>query len=194
MRANDRAKISTRLKSAIDLKLLCALCKLGKPLLGLADHHQCTQSHTSLTSGSKSGAGNGVQGMVLVAVGENGGVVLGSQVGLYTLTVGAAAGVDVFAGFVATDERDGLDSGLVKDEVHGLVGAVNDVDHTGWETGFTGKLGQDHSGTGVAFRGFDDNGVSGDGGNGDTPEGDHSWEVYTYISLMDYDNLLAGTH
>ena len=78
MRADNRAEIGTRLKSAVDLKLLCALCKLGQPFLGLADHHQCAQSHASLTSSPKSGAGNGVQGMVLVAVGENSGVVLGA--------------------------------------------------------------------------------------------------------------------
>lgn len=117
--------------------------------------------------------------MILVAVREHGGVVFGAQVSLHAFAVCGAARVDVFACFVAADEGDGLDAGLVDDEVYGFGGPVNDVDDAWGEAGFGGELGEDHAGAGVALGGLDDDGVAGYGGDGDAPEGDHGGEVYT---------------
>lgn len=44
-------------------------------------------------------------------------MVLRTQVGLDTLAVGRAASVDVFTSLVGAHEGDGLDLGLVNDEI-----------------------------------------------------------------------------
>jgi hypothetical protein len=63
-------------------------------------------------------------------------VIFGTEVGLDSLAVRGPALVNVLAGFVAADEADGFDPGLVDDEVHCAVGAVDYVDHTVRESGF----------------------------------------------------------
>ena len=115
--------------------------------------------------------------MVLVAVWEDGSVVLGAQVGLDTLAVGGTARKDVLSGLVTTDKGDGLDLWGVKDEVDGLVGTVDDVENSVWETGIASKLGQDHGSSWITLRWLEDQAVTGDGSDWDGPERNHGWEV-----------------
>lgn len=175
--ADDRTEISVLLETTVHLESLCALGNLTNPLLGLADQDEGAESHASLTSGTESSTSNGVQSVVLVAVGEDSGVVLSTEVGLDTLAVGRAARKDVLSSLVGADEADGLDAGLIEDEVDGPGGAVNDVDDTGREAGLLGKLSEDHARTGVALRRLEDNSVAGGGGDGDRPERNHGREV-----------------
>lgn len=104
-------------------------------------------------------------------------MVLRAQVGLDTLAVGRATGVDVFTSLVGANEGDGLNPGLVDNEVDRLGRAVDDVDDTWREAGLLGELGQDHGSTGVTLRWLNDAGVASDSGDGDCPERDHGREV-----------------
>lgn len=79
---NQRTEVSIGLKAGGNLKLLGTLNKLGQPLLGLANEHNGRKSHAALASGTKGGTSKLIQGVVLVGVGHNDSVVLGSQVGL----------------------------------------------------------------------------------------------------------------
>lgn len=76
-------------------------------------------------------------------------VVLCAEVGLHALSVGGTALEDVLAGFVAADEGDGLDCGLVEDEVDGVGGAMDDVQNSVGKTGLSSELGDDHGSTGT---------------------------------------------
>lgn len=135
---DNGTQIGTLFESTINVESLSAVGDFRKPLFRLADHDEGAQCHAALASSTESGAGDGVQSMVLVAVWQDGGVVLGSKVGLDTLAVGRATGVDVLSGTVAADEADGLDGWLVDDEVDGPDGAVDDVDDTIGESGLLG--------------------------------------------------------
>lgn len=175
---DDGAKVGALLETTVHVEGLGALGDLREPFLGLADGDHGAEGHTTLASSAKGSSHDGVQGLVLVAVGEDGSMVLSAQVGLHTLAIGRATGVDVFTGTVAADEADGLDGRLVEDEVDGLSGAVDDVDDTRGETGLLGQFGQDHGRTGVPLGGLHDQTVAGHGSNGDTPERDHCGEVW----------------
>ena len=119
-------------------------------------------------------------------------MVLCTQVGLNTLAVGGATGVDVFTSLVGADEGDGLDPGLVNDEVDCLGCAVNNVDDTWREASLLGKLGQDHGSTRVTLRGLDNASVAGDSGDRDRPERDHGREVERADSCNNTKRLAVG--
>ena len=104
-------------------------------------------------------------------------MVLSSEVGLHTLTVGRTTGVDVLARTVATNKANSLDGGLIEDEINGLRGAVNDVDDTRGEASLPSQLRQDHSSPWVPLRGLQDQTVTGNCGDRDTPKRNHSGEV-----------------
>ena len=55
-------------------------------------------------------------------------MVFGAEVGLHALAVVRPAVVDVLAGLVAADKRNGLDVLRVSDTFDGVVGAVDDVE------------------------------------------------------------------
>lgn len=136
------------------MKIPGALGDLGHPVLGLADHDERAESHAALAGSAESGTGDGIESVVLVAVGQHGGVVLGTQVGLHTFAVGGPARVDVLAGTVGPDERDALDRWLVEDEVDGPGGAVHDVDHSIGEAGLFTQLRDDHGRAGIPLAGL----------------------------------------
>lgn len=175
---DDRSKIGTLLKATTDLELLSALGDLRQPLLGLANHDKSAQSHASLASSAESCTDNAVDEVVLVAVGKDGSVVLGAQVGLDTLAVGRTASEDVFTGLVSTNERDSLDGRLVQDEVDSAVSSVDDVNDTLGEASLLNKLSKNDGGTRVTLGGLEDQGVTSNGSNRNTPERNHSREVW----------------
>lgn len=182
VRGDHGSQVGAGFETAVDAEALGAFREVGEPFFRLADHDEGRQGHAALAGGSKGGSHNGVEELVLVAVGEDGSVVLGAEVGLNALAVGGAAGEDVFTGFVTAHEGDGLDGGFVKDEVYGVMGAMNDVHDTRWETSFLDEFGQDHGCAGVALGRLEDQGVAGDGGDGNAPERDHGGEVWVTVS------------
>lgn len=97
-------------------------------------------------------------------------MVLRAKVGLYPLSIGRSAGVDVTTSSIASDKADGLDRRLIQNEVDGILGSVNDVQHTIRQTSFLGKLRNDHSSTGIPLGGLHDQAVTGDGGNRQAPQ------------------------
>ena len=111
-------------------------------------------------------------------------MVLGTQVGLDTLAVGGAAGEDVLASLVSTDEANSLDSWFVENKVDSLGGSVDDVDNTVREASLASKLSKDHGRTRIALGGLEDQAVASHGGNWDGPEGNHGREVYTRLELF----------
>lgn len=183
VRGDDGTKIGAFFESSANLELLCALGNVIQPLLGLADHDERAQGHAALAGGTKGGTDNAVDEVVLVAVGQNGSVVFGTQVGLDTLAVGRAAAEDVLAGLVATDKADSLDGGVVEDKVDSLVSAVDDVDNTLGETSLVDELGEDHGSARVTLRRLENKCVTSNSGNRNTPERNHSREVYTHFPV-----------
>ena len=174
---DDRAEVGALFETTANLELLGTLSDLTEPLLGLANHDEGAEGHASLTSGTEGSANDAVNEVVLVAVGKDCSVVLGTKVGLDTLTIGGTAGEDVLAGLVATDEADGLDGGLVEDEVDGFMSTMDDVDDTSGETGLLAEFSKDHGSARVTFRGLQNKGIARDGSHGDTPERNHGREV-----------------
>ena len=120
LRTDQGPEIGTFFKAAVHGEILRSLSQLWHPVLGLAYEYEDAQSHTTLTRGAESCAGEGIQGVVLVAIWEDSGMVLRAEVGLYTLPVLAASLEDVLACLVGPDEGDSLDARLVEDEVDGL--------------------------------------------------------------------------
>ena len=115
--------------------------------------------------------------MVLVAVGKDSSVVLRTQVGLNTLALSRGARVDVLSSLVATDEANRLDARFVDDEINRLSRTMYNVDDARREASLLSKLCKYHASTGVAFRGLDNDSVTGNSGDGDGPEGNHGREV-----------------
>lgn len=175
--ADDGAEIRVLLETTVEDERLGEVGELGEPLLALGDHDERAERHASLACGTEGGADDGVESVVLVAVWQHRGVVLGAQVGLDTLAVLGTAGVDVLSGLVAADEADGLDLWCVEDEVHSPVGAVDDVKNTIWEASLLCELSQDHGRAGVTLRWLQDQAVTGDSGDWDRPKRDHGGEV-----------------
>jgi hypothetical protein len=102
--------------------------------------------------------------VVLVGVGHENRVVLGTQVCLNSFSLSSTASVDVLADCVTANEAEGLDARLVNQEVNRLLASVNNVDNTLGKTSLLGKLGNNHGSTGISFRGFQHECVSGDCG------------------------------
>ena len=169
LRADDRTQVGVLLEAAVDVERLGPLRHLRQPVLGLTDGHHGAERHAALARGAKGRSDDGVQRLVLVAVRQHGGVVLGAQVGLHALAVGRSARVDVLAGAVAAHEADGLDGRVIQDEVDRLGRSVDDVDDARREPGLLGQFGQNHGSAGVPLRRLHDETVTRDGRDGDAP-------------------------
>src|SRR5436190_21162955 len=76
---NNRAQINAFFESTVYVQHLGSPCDLVKPSLGFSHHDQCTEGHATLACRAKSRTHNGVQGVILVAIGQHGGVVLGPK-------------------------------------------------------------------------------------------------------------------
>lgn len=156
LRADDGTEIRTFFEATIDIEFLGPLGNLREPVLCLADHYQRTQGHAPLAGSTKCSTCDGVEGVVLVAVGQHSCVVLCSKVGLDTLAVGGATGVDVFASLVTSDETYGFDGRLVDDEIDCFGGAMDNIDDSVREPCLLGKLCENHCCTGVTFGRLED--------------------------------------
>ena len=165
LRADDRTEISAFFEATIDLEFFRTLRELGEPGLRLADHDEGAQRHTALARSTESRARDGVQRVILVAVGHDSGVVLCAKIGLDTFALCGSSGVDVFASLVAADKADGFDGRLIDDEVDGLCGAMDNVDDAFWVASLLSELSEDHGGAWITFGWLDYEGVARDGGN-----------------------------
>jgi hypothetical protein len=90
-------------------------------------------------------------------------MVLCSQVSLNSLSIGSTTGINVISSLVRSNERDGLDSWFVNNEVYGVVGSVDNVEDSRGESCLAGKVGENHGSTGAGEAvscgcGADDNG------------------------------------
>eukprot|EP01084_Bolivina_argentea_P175387 303733_1 len=74
------------------LQLLGTLLELGDPVGGLSDEDGLAQGHAALAAGTHGGANEAVQGVLLISIGHDDTVVLGTHVGLDTLAVGGTTG------------------------------------------------------------------------------------------------------
>lgn len=141
---DNRSEVGTLLEATVDLEVLGTLNELGDPLAGLADKDGNGESHAALASSTKGSTGNGVEGEVLVGIGHDDTVVLGTKVGLDALALDNGTVVNVLSGVVTTNERDGLDVGSVTDTVDSVGTTVDDVEDSRGHTGLGAELGNDH--------------------------------------------------
>ena len=176
-RGNDGSEVGSLFEPVADLERLGPFQQLGKPFLGSSDGDQGTERHASLTGSTKRSSGNGIEGMVLVGIWHENRMVLGTQVGLDSLSIGTCSVVNVLSCSVATDKADRLDSGVVTERIDGIGTTVGNRQDTLGDTGTFGEFDEDTGGSGVTFTGLDDERVSGTNGNGDRPEGNHGGEV-----------------
>mmetsp|Transcript_74533 Transcript_74533/g.125656 ORF Transcript_74533/g.125656 Transcript_74533/m.125656 type:complete len:390 (+) Transcript_74533:1276-2445(+) len=153
------------------------LHEVGEPLLGFPHKHGGGEGHAPLPRGAEGGPCKTVDHMLLVGVREDHRVVLRSKIGLHALAICSAAGMDVTSGSGAPDERNRTDLRVIADEVHCLLATVNDVQDSIREPSLFHQLCEHHRGSGVSFRGLEDEGVAAGQGRGVHPQGDHSREV-----------------
>jgi hypothetical protein len=118
-----------------------------------------------------------VGGEVDVGVGEDDGVVLGAAERLHPLAVGGSALVDVLRDRRRADEGDGGDVGVLEDRVHGLLVAVDDVEHALGQTGLGPQLGDEHRRRRVALAGLEHERVAARDGDRVHPHRHHHREV-----------------
>ena len=124
---------------------------LRRPVLGLANQDECAESHASLTGSTESGTRDGVQSVVLVAVGQHSGVVLCAQIGLTAFPVLTRSLVDVLTRLVAANKAHSFDERLVENEIYSLGGPVDDIDDTRWKASLLSQLCQNHRCTRVSL-------------------------------------------
>lgn len=98
---------------------------------------------------------------------------LGSKVRLDSLSVCTSAVVDVLACDVAADERDGLDSRFVADEVDRVDTSMDDVEDTLWQTGTLAELSDDTRCTWIPLGWLQHEGVAGRNGHWYGPQWNH---------------------
>jgi len=165
------------LVAGADSETLGLLNNLGNPVLGISDEDNDGGGHAALTGGAESGTDQGVDGVVLVGVGHDEGVVLGSHVNLVAFAVLGGESVDVLTSGVGTNERDSLDVLMGADLVDSGDTTVDDVDDTIGDTRLLEEVDEDLNGVGDLLGRLEDEGVSADNGHGVHPEGDHSGEV-----------------
>jgi len=168
------------------------LNEIGNPLLGFTDEDDDGDGHASLSGRSETGSSDSVDGIFFIGVGENDTMVLGSHVDLGALTGGGSSGVDVLSGVVGTDERYGLDIGMVADVIDGGLTSLNDVDNTIWDSGSLEHIGDDFSSVRSSLGRLADESVSGSDSERVHPEGDHGGEVVGSDSGTDSEGDSVG--
>jgi len=174
---NERAEVDTFISTDTDLELFCLFDQIGDPVLGFTDEDGSSQGHASLSSGTESSTSQSVQSFFLIGIGEDDTVVLGTHVGLNSLTVLATFVVNVFTCLVRADERDSSNAGMFNDVVDGIVTTVDQVNNTLGELNVLEELGQKSGGTSDLFGGLQDVGVTAGDTDGEHPKRNHDGEV-----------------
>lgn len=128
LRGDHGRNVGVAVDAGPDLELLGLGDDVRDPLLGLAHEDAYGDRHAALARRAERGRGHGGDDRVLVGVGHDARMVFGAEVGLHALAVVRPAVVDVLAGLVAADKRNGLDVLRVSDTFDGVVGAVDDVE------------------------------------------------------------------
>eukprot|EP00049_Salpingoeca_infusionum_P010787 m.186081 g.186081 ORF g.186081 m.186081 type:complete len:448 (-) comp14747_c0_seq1:684-2027(-) len=176
-RGDHWAEISTGLVTSVQGELLSEGSKIIHPLLCLTDENSSGESHATLPGSTESGTDKGVEGGSLVGIWKDDAVVLGSHVGLNTLSVCSTTSVDVATGSVGTDKGDGLNVWVIADEVDAINRAVDHVENTVWHASVLGKLGQKHGSAWHTLGWLEEEGVSACEGKWEHPQRNHGWEV-----------------
>ena len=187
LRTDQRPHVHPFLKPTINNQSLCPLHQhLQEPLpstfptvpiLSTIHKHNRTQRHTPLPRRSKRRPHDRAHRLLDITIRHHDRMVLRAQVSLAPFPRRRCSLVNVLAGGIAADEADGFYDRAVEKLIDGLVGAMDDVDDARWEAGFASEFGEDEGSARVALGRFEDDGVAGDGGQRDGPEGNHSGEV-----------------
>jgi hypothetical protein len=83
-------------------------------------------------------------------------MVLCAKVCLYPFSLFGPTSIDILARFITTNKTDGLDPGLINDEVYSFMSTVDDVQNSVRQTSFFCKLGKNHGSTGaISCQDFD---------------------------------------
>ncbi|MNZ71769.1 hypothetical protein D3C78_901350 [compost metagenome] len=174
---HHRADVGAGLAAGVDLEGLGLLDQLRQPGLGLADQDHHRQRHAALAGGPEGGADQVVEGLLLVGIRQDDGVVLGAHHALRALAVLRGAVVDVGADLGRADEGHRLDVRVIADQVDRLGAAVDHVEHARRDAGLQRQLGQAHGDHRVLLGGLEDEGVAGGDGHREHPQRDHRREV-----------------
>lgn len=148
------------------------------PFSALANEDRDTEGHASLASGAEGSGSQGVEAILLVCVGHDHAVVLGSHVDLAAFEGLAGVFVDVVAGLVSADEGDCSDVGVLADVFDCLEAALHDVHDALRHAALFQKLDEVSDGAWDTLARLDDVGVSSSDGHGEHPELEMMGEVY----------------
>ena len=159
---------------------------------GVADEDGHGGGEAALAGAAEGRIGDHLDGGFEVGVGGDDDGIFGAALALDALAVFGGAGVDVAGGGGGADEADGLDAGVIEEGVDGFAGAVDEVDHAGREAEFLEDAEDVGHGERDALGGFEDDGVAGDEGVGQEPEGDHAGEVEGRDDGADAEGLADG--
>ena len=130
-----------------------------------------------MSGGAEASADKCVDGVFLVSIGHDDGVVLGTHVALHSLAASGCSGVDVLTSLVSTNEGDSSDVGVCANIGNGVFTTLDDVDNAIGDTRLLEQVEEDFHGAGYLLRRLHYVGVSEGDGQGEHPQGAHSGEV-----------------
>src|SRR3989344_1689665 len=174
---NDRADVGARFGAAIDLEGFGPLDQVRQPGLRFTYQNHYRQGHAALASGAEGSAQQVVQGLLLVGIGQDDGVVLRAHHALCAFAVLRGAVVDVSADLGRTHEGHGLDVRMITNQVHRIDAAVDDVEYALGYTGLQRQFDEAHGHEWVLLGRLEDEGVAGGDGHREHPQWDHRREV-----------------
>src|SRR6478672_7146819 len=143
----------------------------------LADGHDDRQGHAAFAGRAVGRAGQVLDDLIHVGVGQDDAVVLGAAHGLDAFPVRRAGLVDVGGDVGRTDEADGVDLRMGQDGVDRRLVAVDDVQHAGGGARFHHQLAEANRQGRITLRGLEDEGVADGDGDAEHPHRDHGREV-----------------
>ena len=104
-------------------------------------------------------------------------MVFGAAKALCAFAIRRGAAVNVLRDWGGADERHTLNDLVVKQGIHGLFRAINNLKDTFGQTGFNEKFRKHQRYRGVALGRFQNDGVAASKGRADVPEWHHCGEV-----------------
>ena len=96
---------------------------------------------------------------------------------LHALSVGAAAGIDIFGNRCGADKAHGFDIGIIKNGIDGLFVAIHHIENSRRQAGFHEQFGNAQGHTGITLGRFQNEGIASRNGGRAFPQGDHGRKI-----------------
>mmetsp|Transcript_36568 Transcript_36568/g.32785 ORF Transcript_36568/g.32785 Transcript_36568/m.32785 type:complete len:201 (+) Transcript_36568:437-1039(+) len=97
---SEGSKIDTFISTDGDGQFLCSLNHFGDPGLGITNKDSSGKSHTSLSGSTESSTSHSIQGVFLISISQDNSVILGTHIGLDSLSILGSSLPDVLTSLV----------------------------------------------------------------------------------------------